>query len=465
MAGEKYGIPYSPELIDTPKPAQPPGFWEKMSSLNQGNKVMGMPANDFSVMFGNLAKAIAPNSIGGRMGEAAAGVANQQRTEKIAHDDPAQQLARMRLSDIQGRMTPTADTRPTADVFSAPNFTDLTTASAAMSPAGPPPAPAPTPTFAQAYGQQVQEMEGPAKLDYQRATTEGARENVNQLKLMNDKLAQIIPSEVAVSKAQATTAGVQANVAQGTQAAQIEAPGLQNQLTGQTIRSATSAANVAEATEPQKIEAAGAELQKLYGEAALLGKQNEYFKQIYVDNPRAQLSLQEQKLREDIQTRRTAMFSDAGKQFSALSNAVSQNAVKEVDKNPRQAPAIMHHAGSALISEGLNFYSQTANLADVDIASSRKTQLASSVATGMNYMVDGVNSAKNIGDKTAMTYKVIKQLDDLRTKGQPGLADAYESALFGGRGPLAGKTDTHFFSKDDVFDPVLAYKAYRSGVR
>lgn len=440
--GVKNAAIMSTQPTDTQNPAKP-----------LGDRVLGMKADEFSMLFGRLANSIAPNSVGGRMGQAVAEDAGVKYGQRMKEESPENKLAALRVKDIEGRMNPqpAGDMRPTADQFAAPNVVGLTTAGAAMSPAGQPnmflppeaqAAQAPQPmSFAQAYGAQAEEMTPPAELDYRKETSKQLREIITGLQQQNTKGALTLDAEVKTANAGAKTAEAGA-------------------------RSAVSSANVAEATEPQRIDAASAELEKLYQEGALLSKSNQYFKQMNVDYPAAQLSLQEQRLSEDIKTRRSAMFADAGKQFSALTAAIDSNTIKTIEKaSRREAPGILLSSGTALINEGLNFYGQTEHLADIDLAQSRKTQLASTITTGMNYMVDGVNQASNVGEKIELTNKILGQIDGLRSKGQAPLADAYEQALFYNQGPLAGKVTTHYFSKDEVYNPALVHKAYRSGVK
>jgi len=419
---------------------QPQGQQDPSKPL--GDRVLGMKADEFSMLFGKLAAAIAPGTTGGRMGEAVAQDAGVKYNNRIEAEKPEAQLAQMRLQDIQKRMTP--------EQFAAPNVINPLMASASMAPAGPPnmflppeqaaPVQAPV-SFAQAYGQQAEDMTAPSEVDYRKTTTAAARENVSQLQLMNEKLSKIMPAEIKTANAGAQTAEAGA-------------------------RSAVSSANVAEATEPQRIQAASAELNKLYQEGSLLEKSNQYFKQMNVDMPQAQLSLAERKLEEDVKTRRSAMFADASKQFSALTAAIDSNTIKTIEKaSTREAPGIMMNSGSSLINEGINYYNQTGHLQDIDLADSRRTQLGATITTGMNYMVDGINTAKDIGSKIEMTNQLIQQIDSLRSKGQPQVADAYEQALFHNQGPLAGKVTTHYFKADEVYNPKLVLKAYRSGVK
>lgn len=144
-------------------PAKGAGFWDKFKNLNSGGKVIGMQPDEFAMMFGRLASAIAPNTVAGRMGEQVAQQGqylNQQRRED---EKPENVIAKARLKSAQDAMLPkqdassfslkqpmtfnqapasslqVSDPRLSSQQVAAPNVVNPLVASASMQPAGPAP--------------------------------------------------------------------------------------------------------------------------------------------------------------------------------------------------------------------------------------------------------------------------------------------------------------------------------------
>lgn len=477
-------MPYGPFIdnIDKPEMTQKQGFWDKFKQINSGDRVLGMKPDEFGMLFGRLANAIAPNTVAGRMGQAVAEQATYNNQVRLKQEEPERVMAQMRLDELRDLTKPQqpvqvatpqktsnldnlltfqpqpGEYRPTSDMFAAPNVVSPVMASAAMAPTGP------AMTFSEALGRTAEQALPPSELEYRKAMTTHVGENTKQLQLLQERMAKLMPSELRSAEAGATTAESGARVATGTEGAQISTAQANAAITG-------SGARVAEATEQAKIDAAKAELNKLQQEGALLAKENQYYKETHVDLPRAGigvqyagLKLRAQELQETMLLRRQTLLTNTNDKFSALSSAIEQNGIKQLDKAymPKDKAAVYQNTGKSLINEGLAYYNQSGHLADVDESGGRKLLLSGSIATGLSYMVEGINTASNIGDKINLTHTLINELDNLRAKGQGQVADAYESALFAGTGPLAEAKDSKWLRKDEVYNPAAVYKAYRS---
>lgn len=379
------------QVFTPPKSPQiPTGFWDKVKVANQNNLVMGMQPDDFAVMMGRLGGSIVPaDSTAGGLAAGVMDMGMMRREQRLKEQDPERRLAEAQTNFYLGQgVEPTAKA-PVAGPNAQVNPTSLS----------------------------MEDMF--TRMGLAREAMQGPRAN------------RLTDTQIRGNNAQANLT-------------ELRTPGEIRQTNAQADIY-ESRARVDQATEKTAIDQSSANLAATYAQIEHLNKQNRYYEEEHINQPRASIAnsgagnalgwanLQQRQMEFGEQRLQRVMF-QSDKLNQALTNhvdLVAQDTTKQLAKTAtaRGQASVYAASGSNLIRQGLTHFSKTKMYEEVDGGVSRAVA-SQSISAGFKYLAEGINSAPDVDSKILATTNLLKEIDYLSTF-NPRLAQEIEYYYFG----------------------------------